>query len=159
MRKPKIKPKIDYHISINPDVELLVLVLKGHLVLDAMISMILQHYGYKEEIWKWSFPKKIAECLKVSPMQPWLADICIDINNIRNDYCHSLGHEIMFDEAFVLVNKWSKLGLDYSDEGIYQDKNYSSECYCVDGIIEETLSNTMVEINDVFEKIGLESTY
>ena len=92
-------------------------------------------------------------------MPQWVGNICNDINDIRNDYCHSLGHEMTFSEAYNHVKKWSSLGLEYTDETIYSDCSGSEEIYGVEGILTETLSNIMDEINMVFGQIGLKETY
>lgn len=50
MRKPKVEPTIDYHLSSAfSDEDILGLVLKGHLVIEAMLGKILSHYGFGEE--------------------------------------------------------------------------------------------------------------
>lgn len=160
VRKPKIEPACDYHLtSAFRDEDIMTLVLKGHLVIEAMLGKILERAGFGEEIWRWSFPKKVEQSLDNSPMAPWVGVICNDINDIRNDYCHSLGHEVSFSEAYRYVQKWDSLGLEYTDETIYSDKAESEEIYGVEGILTETLSNTMDEINCVFGKIGLKETY
>ena len=160
MRKPKIEPTFDYHLSSAfSDEDILGLILKGHLVIEAMLGKILCHCGFGEEIWRWSFPRKIEQCKKNSSFPVWVAQICIDINEIRNDYCHSLGHVLSFDEAFDHVQKWSSLGLEYTDETIFENKPESEEIYGVEGILTETLSNTMDEINQVFGQLGIKETY
>jgi hypothetical protein len=159
-RKPKAEPTIDYHLSSAfKDDDIISLILKGHLVIEAMAAKILEHIGFGDEIWRWSFPKKIDECVANSPMPQWIGNICLDINEIRNDYCHSLGHQTTFDEIFEYVQKWSESGLEYTDETIYSDKVYSEECYGLEGILTETLSNTMFEINEVFSALGIKETY
>lgn len=160
VRKPKIEPTFDYHLSSAfKDEDILSLVLKGHLVIEAMLGKILEKAGFGEEIWRWPFPTKVEKTIANSPMPQWVGDICNDINDIRNDYCHSLGHEVSFSEAYGHVQRWSSLGLEYTDETIYSDAAESEEIYGVEGILTETLSNTMDEINVVFGKIGLKETY
>lgn len=160
VRKPKIEPTFDFHLSSAfKDEDILVLVLKGHLVIEAMFGKILEKASFGEEIWRWPFPTKVEKAIANSPMPQWVGDICNDINDIRNDYCHSLGHEVSFSEAFSHVQKWSSLGLEYTDETIYSDAAESEEIYGVKGILTETLSNTMDEINVVFGQIGLKETY
>jgi hypothetical protein len=160
VRKPKVEPTIDYHLtSAFKDEDILALVLKGHLVIEAMLGKILRQAGFGEEIWRWPFPTKIEKCIASSPLPQWLGEICSDINNIRNDYCHSLGHEVSFSEAYKYVKRWSSLGLEYSDETICSDARESEEIYGVEGILTETLSNVMDEINTVFGEVGLKETY
>lgn len=160
VRKPKVEPGYDYHLSSAfRDEDIMTLVLKGHLVIEAMLGKILEKTGFGDEIWRWSFPKKVEQSIDNSPMDPWVGVICNDINDIRNDYCHSLGHELSFSEAYRYVQKWNSLGLEYTDETIHSDKAESEEIYGIEGILTETLSNTMDEINCVFGKIGLKETY
>lgn len=160
VRKPKIEPAFDYHLSYAyRDENNMILILKGHLVIEAMLGKILEKAGFDEEIWRWSFPKKVEKSIANSPMPKWVGDICNDINDIRNDYCHSLGHEVAFSEAYIYVQKWSSLGLEYSDESISSNVAESEEIYGVSGILTETISNIIDEINHVFGKIGLKETY
>lgn len=160
VRKPKMEPHFDFHLSSAfRDDDIIGLVLKGHLVIEAMLCKILANAGFGEEIWQWSFPKKIEKTVANSPMAQWIADICNDINDIRNDYCHSLGHETRFSDAFSYVQKWSSLGLEYTDETIFADEVGSQEFYGVEGILTETISNTIDEINVVFGQVGLKETY
>ncbi|MEN9657352.1 MAG: hypothetical protein RL571_817 [Pseudomonadota bacterium] len=160
VRKPKVEPTFDYHLSSAfKDEDILALVLKGHLVIEAMLGKILGNAGFGEEIWRWPFPTKVEKSIANGSMPQWVGDICNDINNIRNDYCHSLGHELSFSEAYKHAQGWSSLGLEYTDETIYSDATESEEMYGVEGILTETLSNIMDEINVVFGKIGLKETY
>ncbi|MGI2094869.1 hypothetical protein ACRN96_20115 [Shewanella oncorhynchi] len=55
--------------------------------------------------------------------------------------------------------KWSDLGLEYTDETIYLHKAESNDFYGIEGIITETLSNTMDEINYMFDELGIKETY
>lgn len=72
MRKPKIEPTHDYHLSSAfSDEDIMGLVLKGHLVIEAMLGKILTHAGYSDEIWRWSFSKKIDECKKTVLFLNW----------------------------------------------------------------------------------------
>ncbi|BCO25713.1 hypothetical protein MIZ03_0592 [Rhodoferax lithotrophicus] len=160
VRKPKIEPTFDYHLSSAfKDEDILALVLKGHLVIEAMLGKILEKAGFGEEIWRWPFLTKVEKSIENSPMPQWVGDICNDLNDIRNDYCHSLGHEVSFSEVYAHVQRWSSLGLEYTDETIYSDAVESEDIYGVEGILTETLSNTMDEINNVFGQIGLKETY
>ncbi len=159
-RKPKIEPTFDYHLShAYRDEDNMILILKGHLVIEAMLGKVLEKAGFGEEIWRWSFPIKVEKSIGNSPMPHWVGDICNDINGIRNDYCHSLGHEVTFSDAYNHVKKWSLLGLEYTDETIYSNQAESEEIYGVAGILSETVSNIIDELNDVFGKIGLKETY
>lgn len=159
-RKPKIEPTFDYHLSSAfKDEEIMALVLKGHLVIEAMLGKILEKAGFGDEIWRWPFPTKVEKTIFNSSMPKWVGDICNDINDIRNDYCHSLGHEITFSEAYCHIQKWSSLGLEYTDETIYSDRSESENIYGVEGIITETISNIIDEINIVFGQIGIKETY
>ncbi|MFA7818603.1 hypothetical protein [Aeromonas dhakensis] len=159
-RRPQVEPTFDYHLtSAFRDDDIISLILKGHLVIEAMLGKILEKSGFGEEIWRWPFPAKVEKSIANSPLPQWVGDICNDLNEIRNDYCHSLGHELTFSNAYSYVVKWNSLGLEYTDETIYSNFSESEECYGVEGILTETISNTIDEINYVFGKIGLRETY
>ncbi len=66
-------------------------------------------------------------------------------------FCHSMKHSIM-------SKKWRSLGLEYTDETIFENRPESKEIYGVEGILTETLSNTMDEINQIFGELGIKET-
>lgn len=50
------------------------------------------------------------------------------------------------------------MGLEYTDETIFENRPESKEIYGVEGILTETLSNTMDEINQIFGELGIKET-
>jgi len=68
------------------------------------------------------------------------------LNDIRNDFAHSLGHKLTFDDAFDYVVKMASAGYDFSDEAIFRDKKLSREWYGIEGIFTEILTELYSEL-------------
>lgn len=161
MRKAKIEPSIFIHHNIfkgysdgDSDGILIHLLLKGHLVVEAILVKNLQHAGHGEKVWEWSFPKKAKLCLENGYLCKTTHDICIDINNIRNDFCHSLGHKITFKEAYSMLDKWVKSGLDYGDD-LYLDYDDLEENLGIEGIFYETFTYLISDLGSLANDKGV----
>lgn len=140
--------------------EYLLSIIKGHLILEYAICQLLIAKGEGRRIWKWAFPKKVETLKNYCIIAEWVLDICIDVNNLRNDFCHSLGHSITFEESWGLAKRWSSLGLEYSDGGMFEDEDYARECYPPTVVIDETIVNLMIlEFDPILQNYGLKTTF
>ena len=63
------------------------------------------------------------------------------INKIRNNIAHDLFYQLTFDEVFEIVKESARLGVDYSDETIFDNKDLSREYYGLEGLIRELFPN------------------
>ncbi|KJZ08926.1 hypothetical protein TW85_23115 [Marinomonas sp. S3726] len=160
MRKAMIEPSIFIHHNIfkglgddGADGSLIHLLLKGHLVVEAILVKNLQHAGYSEKVWAWSFPKKAKLCLEKGYVCNVTYQVCIDINNIRNDFCHSLGHKITFSEAYEMLEHWMELGLDYGDD-LQLDYEYLEENLDTEGIFYETFTYLISDLGALANEKG-----
>ncbi len=152
MRKAKIEPSIFIHHNIfngygddGADGYLIHLLLKGHLVVEAILVKNLLHAGYGEKVWQWSFPRKAKLCMEKGYVCNVTYQVCLDINNIRNDFCHSLGHKITFLEAYKMLEHWMNIGLDYGDD-LMLDYEHLEENLGIEGVFYETFTYLISEL-------------
>ena len=74
------------------------------------------------------------------------ASLLHKINRIRNNIAHDLYYKLTFDEVFSLVEDSAKIGVDYSDDTIFEDKKLSEEYYGLEGLIKELFPNLFLHI-------------
>ncbi|ELI0377407.1 hypothetical protein Q8V56_003395 [Vibrio cholerae] len=144
VRKAKIEPSIHIHHDIflgrgGKSNDFIIMLLKGHLVIEAVLAKILNHCGHGEEIWRWSFPQKVDKCYELGVIDNVGVVVSKDINDIRNDFCHSLGHDISFDTMYDFLIKWNSVGLDYGDDLDFTYEVQKEE-FGIEGILDESMS-------------------
>lgn len=62
MRKAKDVPSFDHYLhALSASDEALLTVLKGHLVIEALLVELIQLRVTNDSVWKWNFPKKNIE--------------------------------------------------------------------------------------------------
>lgn len=136
------------------DQEHLVTVLKGHLVIEALLVEVIQLRKPGDKAWKLTFPEKVAKCVAEGRLPAHHAPIYLKLNDIRNDYSHILGHDLTHDDVFELVKEMGAVGYDFSDETIYLNKELSAEWYGVGGCLIEALNNMHMELAWVLHENG-----
>jgi len=142
MRKAATSPSFEQYLrAINTDDQRLVTVLKGHLVVEALLVELLELHVPVDAPWKWNFPTKTEKCVEFGLITTSQAEALNELNNIRNDFAHVLGQQLGFDRAFGMAQKAASAGFDFSDDTIYQDEVKSKEWYDTDGCIVEVLNS------------------
>jgi hypothetical protein len=142
MRKAAASPSFEHYLKvINTDDQRLVTVLKGHLVVEALLVELLELHVPADAPWKWNFPKKTAKCVEFGLITASQAEALNELNSIRNDFAHVLGQRLGFERAFAMVQKAASAGFDFSDDTIHQDEIKSRECYDTDGCVVEVLNS------------------
>ena len=76
------------------------------------------------------------------------------INNVRNNFAHNLGYKFSFSDGFELVKKAGEVGIDFSDETIFENKNLSEQWYGLEGVIQELFQNTAMDLSFTMEEHG-----
>lgn len=155
MRKPVLAPSFEHYLDqINENDELLVIVLKGHLVLEALLVELIQLKLPSDQPWKWSFPQKVDRCVKEGYLSIDQGEALKDFNDMRNDFAHILGHQLTFDRVFTLAQKLGNSGFDFSDETIYGDRKLSEEWYGIDGGIIDILNTVFFDLAYILSENG-----
>lgn len=153
MRKPVSLPSFEYYLSkLSDNDETLVTVLKGHLVVEALLVEIIQLEFSKnndflsEKPWRWSFPQKVNWCIKNGYLTANKGDALKDFNNVRNDFTHILGYQLTFDRVLNLADKFG------NDE--FSDIKLSKEWYEINDVIIEILNIIFCDLALVLSEKG-----
>lgn len=155
MRKAVITPSFEHYLRVTEiDDQRLVTVLKGHLVIEALLVELLELHVDVDAPWKWNFPTKTAKCVDFGLITTSQAEALNELNNIRNDFAHVLGQRLGFERIFSLIQKAASAGFDFSDESIYQNETTAKEWYDTDGCIVEVLNSFYVDLAMILVENG-----
>ena len=124
--------------------------IRGHLYIEnIMVELIKKVYHDSSaalEIGKMYY-KKVKLLKAIGVISSKLEALLIGINQVWNKMAHKLHYRITFEECFELFVLAHEAGVDFSDDRIYQDKDYSREVYFSDtGGISELMVNTFSEL-------------
>jgi len=133
---------IDYYEEFDPN---LINFIKGHLFVENCMKQILDKTE-KERATSEKFSGKVSQMLMYELIDQDMASLLYKINKIRNNIAHDLYYKLTFDEVFALVEESAKLGVDYSDETIYNNKELSKEYYGLEGLIVELFPNLFAHL-------------
>jgi hypothetical protein len=160
MRKALASPSFEHYLRvIDNDDQRLVTLLKGHLVVEALLVEILELHVPVGAPWKWNFPSKTARCVELGLITALQAEVLNELNNVRNDLAHVLGQRLDFDRLFGLVQKAASAGFEFSDDTIHMDKVKSKDWYDTDRCIVELLNSFYFDLaTRLLENGGLDST-
>jgi hypothetical protein len=147
MRKAGATPSFEHYLhQLGANEKALVTVLKGHLVVEALLVEILQLNITGDTPWNWNFPKKTKKCVEFGFITSEQADALNLLNDLRNDFAHVLGKEIHFDSVFKLAQKAAQAGFDFSDDTIHLDRAKSEEWYRIDGGLIDILNSFFLDL-------------
>lgn len=142
MRKAKATPSFDHYLhALSKDDEALLTVLKGHLVVEALLVELIRLRVNGDMMWRWNFPTKTSKCVEFGFITQDQAEALNDLNDLRNDFAHVLGQDINFDRVFSLAQKAAYAGFDFSDDTLHQDRATAEEWYGIDGGLLEILNS------------------
>ncbi len=118
MRKPSRQVELDDVIAssiLGDDPEVIALVMKVHLALEAMLIEMISTFRSDDKIYRISFPNK-TELLEQHGLIGTTDRLAFDrFNNFRNDFAHIFGHEVSLDAALTLARELEKNGVEFSD--------------------------------------------
>jgi hypothetical protein len=124
--------------------------IRGHLYIENIMAELIKKVYHDSiaalEIGKMYY-KKVKLLKAIGAISSELEALLLGINQVRNKMAHQLHYRITFEECFELFVLAHKAGVDFSDDRIYQDKDYSREVYFSDaGGISELMVNTFSEL-------------
>lgn len=147
MRKPVLAPSFNHYLGqLSQNDELLVTVLKGHLVIEALLVELIQLKISNDQPWRWNFLQKIDWCVKEGYISAQKGVALKAFNDIRNDFAHVLGHQLAFDQVFTVAQQLGEAGFDFSDKTIYTDRELSKHEYGIDGAIIDILNTIFFDL-------------
>lgn len=128
---------IDYYREFDPN---LIDFIKGHLFIENCMKQILDRTP-KDKATSDKFSGKVSQMLMYNIIDQDMASLLYKLNKIRNNIAHDLFYELSFDEIFEIVQESARLGVDYSDESIYEDKEISRNDYGLEVLLCELFPN------------------
>lgn len=154
VRKAKLPPSFLLYISQTEQEDILVLVLKGHLVIEALLVELIQLTENSDQPWRWNFPNKVNKCIELNYLTAEMGAALLNLNDLRNDLAHILGNSITFDRVFELAQKVGNAGFDFSDETIYRDKQQSEKYYGIFGVLMDILNSIYFDLSFILYENG-----
>lgn len=154
--KNRVSPDIGHILALMGQSQLGAFVM-GHLIIESVLVQLIDTKLSKPEkfdAFQVSFPRKVELCLAHGLFDAELASLLHEINTVRNKFAHRLGFKLSFSQLFALANHAAESGIDYSDETIYRNEKLSEERYGDQGILHETLTNTVMHLTFLLEDNG-----
>ncbi|WMJ89437.1 hypothetical protein [Anaerocolumna sp. MB42-C2] len=142
---------IDYVSETYSDREFIFI--KGHLYLEGIMSELIKKlYPNPNSLNNIdnSFFKKVKLIRAVNGITDEMEKLLLEVNSIRNKMAHNLHYKLSFDDFFELVLLSVNAHIDYSDDGIFKDKEYSKKEYFENSNfgVQELMSNTFSKLVD-----------
>jgi len=118
MRRPSRQVELEDIISgqiLGNDPDVIALVMKVHLALEALLIEMITTFRTDDKIYKLSFPGK-TELLHKQGLISASDQAAYDrFNDFRNDFAHIFGHEVTLSDALELARDLEAHGVDFSD--------------------------------------------
>jgi hypothetical protein len=118
MRKPTRSVELDDIISnqiLGDDPEVIALVMRIHLALEAILIELIATFRNDEDIYRLSFPAKCQALFERNIIAEHQRQAYNRLNDFRNDFAHIFGHRVSLGEALRLAQDLEKSGIDFSD--------------------------------------------
>lgn len=141
MRKPAREVGLDDVISshiLGDDPEILAIVLRVHLALEAILIELIRTFRNDDEIFRLSFPTK-TDLLEKHGVISVADKAAFDrFNDFRNDFAHIFGHKVTLEDTLSLARNLETYGVDFSDSVGQYSFAEAMDCYGgTQGVLEE----------------------
>lgn len=132
MRKPSRAVELDDIISsqiLGDDPEVIALVLKIHLALEAILIELLRLSDPSDKVYRLTFPAK-TNALETEGLISSSDRAAFDcVNDFRNDFAHIFGHSVSLAETLALAHNIERRGVDFSDSAGHYSEKEATEYY------------------------------
>ncbi|AYM60895.1 hypothetical protein [Agrobacterium fabrum] len=132
MRKPSRKVELDDIIAgqiLGEDPDVIALVMKIHLALEALLIEMMRAFSTDDKIYKLSFPTK-TEALEKHGLIGNTDRAAFDrFNDFRNDFAHIFAHQVTLAGVLCLARDLEAQGVDFSDSVGHYSEAQASEYY------------------------------
>lgn len=136
MRKPSRQVELDDIIAgqiLGDDPEVIALVMKIHLALEALLIEMISTFRADEKIYRLPFPAK-TELLEKEGIIGTGDRAAFDrLNDFRNDFAHIFDHRVTLLDALALARDLEANGVDFSDSVGHYSPEIAAEYY--DGML------------------------
>lgn len=132
MRKPSRAVELDDIISsqiIGDDPELIALVLKIHLALEAILIEFIRLTDPSDKVYKLSFPAKTSALLSNGAISAGDRAAFELVNDFRNDFAHIFGHSVTLAQTLEFARALERHGVDFSDSAGHYNEQQAIEYY------------------------------
>ncbi|NDW03138.1 hypothetical protein [Jiella pacifica] len=141
MRKPSRRVELNDIIAnqiLGDDPEVIALVMKVHLALEAILIEMISSFRTDDKIFKLSFPAK-ADLLEKEALISTHDRKAFDrFNEFRNDFAHVFGYQVSLADALALARDLEDEGVDFSDSvGRYSPEAATEYYGGMLGVLEE----------------------
>lgn len=141
MRKPSRQVDLNDIISgqiLGDDPEVIVLVMKIHLSLEAILIEFISLKQSGDKIYRMPFPAKTEVLERLGLIQGSDREAFDRLNDFRNDFAHIFGHRVTLEDALALANDLESYGVDFSDSiGRYTAEEATVYYAGMIGVLEE----------------------
>lgn len=141
MRKPSRAVELDDIISsqiIGDDPEVVALVLKTHLALEALLIEMIRLTRSDDKLYRLNFPDKSKWLVDHGVMSASDKAAFDRFNDFRNDIAHIFGHTITLADALKLARDLEADGVDFSDSAGHYSEGEAEEYYGgTEGVLAE----------------------
>lgn len=148
----KEDPNLEHLMSLFSN-KVLAAIITGHLIIESLLIQFIELKEGALELER-NFPSKVGKCVSLGFFGDDLKEYLLMINNVRNNFAHNLGYKFSFSDFFKLVKKAGEVGIDFSDETIFENKDVSQQWYGLEGIIQELFQNTAMDLSFLMEEHG-----
>lgn len=141
MRKPSRNVELDDIITgqiLGEDSDVIALVIKIHLALEALLIEMIRTFRTDDKIYKLHFPTK-TETLEKQGLISSTDRAAFDrFNDFRGDLAHIFAHRVTLADALALARDLEAQGVDFSDSvGCYSEAQASEYYGGMLGVLEE----------------------
>jgi len=154
--KNRIQPSINHLTSLFSNQNTSAFI-QGHLIIEAILVQMIDLKLKEPDAFDPSslnFPSKTNLCRALGLIDSSMTTFLLEVNKVRNRFAHKLGYDFSFDDAFKFAQDAAKGGIDFSDDSIHSDKEYSEVSYGIEGIIQEVFQNTAQDLSLVMAENG-----
>lgn len=142
IRSPARSVELDDIIAggiLGADSEVVALVLKIHLALEALVIEMIHLRKTDPILYKWNFPTKTEYLVTEGLILPTDKEAFDLFNDVRNDFAHIFGHPYTLTDALALAMALEAKGIDFSDSAGHYSAAVADEFYGgLEGILTET---------------------
>lgn len=158
MRKPGRTVELDDIIAgqiLGDDPDVIALVMKIHLALEALLIETILTFRSDEKIYKLHFPTK-TEILEQQGLITSAERAAFDrINEFRGDFAHIFAHRVTLADALSLARDLEALGVDFSDSVGHYSEAHAIENYGgMLGVLEEVGWCVLVHASQTLSEAG-----
>ena len=141
VRKPTRDVQLDDIISnqiLGTDGDVLALVLKIHLALEAILIEIIRSFETEKTALGLNFPGKTKRLVEQGLINASDKTAFDRVNDVRNDFAHTFAHQFTLTDALALARDLEGQGIDFSDSAGHYSEAEATEYYDgLEGILEE----------------------